>query len=305
MKVLITGIYGQDGHLLSKIYKLKGNQVYGIVKDKKFKKILYFKDLANKIYENNLINIVKLVVNLIKIRPDVIIHFAAYNTGAGKNNNFFKYYLFNMICFINIFFSFILCCRKSKFLFAGSAMMYSKKKFNIVDEKSNFSPVNAYGKYKYHSHNLMMFFKKIFKLNCTTLILFNHDSKFRNESFLFPRIVRSILTKNYSFLKKIIKSNLFLDISHAEDLCNLIYKISVSKKNHDKLILSSGKLSSVNKVIKKIFNNKKFFNKTPKANFGLVWNNMTIKKEFNYKPKKNISVALKEIFISAKFDNKF
>ena len=54
-KVLITGIYGQDGILLSKILKKKKKiKIYGIVKKKNLKNHKLFKNTKIKIFENNL-----------------------------------------------------------------------------------------------------------------------------------------------------------------------------------------------------------------------------------------------------------
>ena len=83
--------------------------------------------------------------------------------------------------------------------------------------------------------------KKKNRIKATIVILFNHDSKFRNERFLFPRLIKSIKYKNYSFLKKIYRENISGDFSHADDICEAIFLLIKSKKNPDKIILSSGK----------------------------------------------------------------
>jgi GDP-D-mannose dehydratase len=48
----------------------------------------------------------------------------------------------------------------------------------------------------------MIKYKKKEKINYTNAILFNHDSKFRNQKFLFPRIVNAIIKKRCYFFKK-------------------------------------------------------------------------------------------------------
>jgi GDP-D-mannose dehydratase len=95
----------------------------------------------------------------------------------------------------------------------------------------------------------MLQFKKKYKLKYTAVILFNHVSLFRKKKFLIPRIIKAIKNKNYLFINHIIKSNIWADFSHAEDICNGIYKIINSKTNYDSFILSSGKSTSVNQII--------------------------------------------------------
>ena len=103
MNILITGIYGQDGVILSKIYKKKKVNVFGFVrKIKRNNTTNLNKDI--KLFENNLSNFFKILKNLKKIKPDIIIHLAANNVDAGKNKNFIKYYLVNYFQILKIFF---------------------------------------------------------------------------------------------------------------------------------------------------------------------------------------------------------
>ena len=72
---LITGAKGQDGLILSKILIKRGHKVYGIVKRKNYlnsiNKVKYLKiNLSNK----------KQILNLLlKIKPNVVIHFGSSN----------------------------------------------------------------------------------------------------------------------------------------------------------------------------------------------------------------------------------
>ena len=88
------------------------------------------------------------------------------------------------------------------------------------------------------------------KVNYTNIIIFNHDSKYKKKKFLLPRLMKSIKYKNVNLLKKILSENIFGDFSHAEDICNGIYKIINSNKRIKKVILSSNKCTSVNNLIK-------------------------------------------------------
>lgn len=299
MNILITGIYGQDGVILSKIYKKKKVNVFGFVrKIKRNNTTNLNKDI--KLFENNLSNFFKILKNLKKIKPDIIIHLAANNVDAGKNKKFIKHYLVNYFQFLNIFFASIIFNNKTKFIFAGSSMMFDKSKETTIDDKSKFSPINYYGKYKIHSHIIMMLFKKIFNLKCTTLILFNHDSKYRNVNFLFPRLIKSHISGKKKLLKKIINLNLHNDYLHAYDVCATIYKISLSKLNEDKIVIASGYLTSVNKILKKVLKIK-IKNTSKINNKNLIGSNIYLKKNYNFKPKSNIFNAVKELYNYTKF----
>ena len=129
--------------------------------------------------------------------------------------------------------------------------------------------------------------------------MFNHDSAYRNKKFLIPKLVESFENKNFNFIEKIYKLNISGDFSHAEDICNGIYKLSISKINIDKIILSSNKRFYINKIIIYLekYYNLKIKRKTLKnnINFKLIGSNKLAKKILNYKVRKNPIDACKDI----------
>ena len=98
------------------------------------------------------------------------------------------FYNKNLLITKNIINSIIKTDNKIKFIFAGSSLMFSKKK-GKVNENSKFKANCYYSKYKIDAHNYLLKMKRKFKLLASTAILFNHDSKYRNSKFLFPRFV--------------------------------------------------------------------------------------------------------------------
>ena len=70
--------------------------------------------------------------------------------------------------------------------------------------------------------------------------------------------MKSIKYKNYSFLKKIYRENISGDFSHADDICEAIFLLIKSKKNPDKIILSSGKRTYINNIIDFFMPNLKY-----------------------------------------------
>ena len=89
IKILITGAKGQDGILLSKKLVSKNYRVLGLVKNKKYKnkidKISYF--------PINLKNKTKIKQFILKIKPEIIVHFGSENPShdeRAKKKNFFN-----------------------------------------------------------------------------------------------------------------------------------------------------------------------------------------------------------------------
>ena len=295
-KVLITGALGQDGIILSKIFLKKKFKIYGLIeKNKKFKvsKVKYI--------INNLSSIKKITHQLELLKPNIIIHLASKNETYEKRNKLKNYkinYFKNLNNTRNLLSSIIKSKQKIKLIFAGSSLMFDQK-IKKVSEKTELKSNDPYGKYKIDSHKEIMKMKKIYKLDATTAILFNHDSKFRNKKFLIPRIIKAFITKDFKFIRKIYNLNISGDFSHAEDICKGIYKLCITKKNIDLIILSSGKRFYINSLInyfEKYFKyklqkkklNKKFIYKS-------IGSNGVAKKLIKYKPTKSFSIASKEI----------
>ena len=291
--VFITGGSGQDGQILINILKKKKINLTVISKTKKLKtssNVSFVKE--------NLLDKKKLGVLFKKKKPDIVLHLAANNPSYSENS----YKIFfedNYKATNNLFNSTFQANQKAKFIFCSSSQIF-KKKIGKVDEKSELYISTDYTKFRIKSDNMMLEYKKKNKINYTNAILFNHDSIFRNRKFLLPRIIKSIIKKDVVFLKKIMKVNIFSDFSHAEDICNGLYKLMFSDVNKDKLIFSSGKNTSVNDVIKyvvKKYNiNIKLSTKQNILKKGLIGNNKLTKKVLKWSPKKSIYIAANEIY---------
>ena len=290
--VFITGGLGQDGIILTKLLNKNKSKLYIITKtDKKTRvgKINFIK--------SNLLNKKKIDKIFKKITPHIIVHLASNNPSYMKND-YNLFYKKNFIATKNIFYSTFEANKNAKFIFCSSSQIF-KKKYGLVDEKSKVEATTNYTKFRINSHNLMMKFKKKNNIKYTNIILFNHDSKFRNKKFIIPKVINAILNKDLIFLKKIIKMNVASDFSHALDFCEGIKKIMFNSLNLDTIILSSKKLISLNKIISFIIKKNKLDIKLlikDKKIKGLIGNNMLARNKINWSPKKNIFIAANEIY---------
>ena len=291
--VFITGGLGQDAQILINILKKKKINLTILSRTKKSK------TLGNvKFIKENLLNKKRLDLIFIKKKPDIVLHLASNNPSFNETNYkiFFKE---NFLATKNIFNSTFQSNQNAKFIFCSSSQIF-KKKSGVVTEKSQNIITTDYTNFRIKSDNMMLKYKKKKKINYTNAILFNHDSKFRNKKFLLPRIIISIIKKDIVFLKNIMKLNIFSDFSHAEDICNGLYKLMFSDINKDKLIFSSGKNTSINKIIEYVIKKNKLkidiiFNEK-KIKKGLIGNNYLAKKELKWNHAKNVYIAATEIY---------
>ena len=176
--------------------------------------------------------------------------------------------------------------------------MYGNK-IKRVNLNSKFKPTNSYAKFRVEAYNYMLKSKKKYKSNIITAILFNHDSIYRKKKFLIPRLVKIIKKNQIKKLKSIYKENISGDFSHAEDICNGLYKLLLLESCPDKLIFSSNKRTYINEIIHYLIKINKLKIKLNtnilKDTFTPIGNNKLTVKKLNWKRKKNIFIAAKEL----------
>ena len=288
-KIIITGALGQDGLILSKIFIKNKYKVFGLINknSKKFNTRVKYYNIKNKNFRS-----VKKKLNIIS--PNIIIHFGSNNPSfrrSFKKKDYLKNFKFTKKLI-----NYVSKNKNIKFILPSTSQIfkYSNKK---VNENSKVKISSFYTRFRNDSSNYLLKMKKKFNLNASIVILFNHDSRFRNPRFLFPRLIIAIKRRNYSFIRKIYLSNINGDFSHASDICNGIYLLIKKNKNPNKIILASGKRTFINNIINFFIpdiKNKIDYSKMShtKSNIG---NNSKAIKMLGWKIKKNSLDAAKDI----------
>lgn len=293
--ILITGADGQDGKIiLNKLHNQKIN-LFLIAKnfENKFikKNVRYFKFNLNK--KKTLENFFK------KNRIDIILHLASNNPNF-RQNNYKKHYLENINNSKNLINFSTKYNKKIKFISCSSSRIFRKKN-GYVTEKSKVLADDFYSKFRIEINNYLIKARKEKEnFDFINVILFNHDSFLRNKKFLLPRLINALITKNKKFIDDIIKENIAADFSHADDICNALVKIIFTNKEIKNIILSSGKKTNVNDIIKYLIQKNKIylklkFDKKKESNC-IIGNNQYAKKIINWKIRKNIFIAAQQIF---------
>ena len=291
--IVITGALGQDGIILSKLLLKKKFNVFGIVKkitEKKLKKVKYFKI--------NLLDYKKVSNFLNTTNPLSLIHLGTENPNYIELKRKKDFYQKNLLATKNLINYFSLYQPKKKLILIGTSQMYGQfpKKVNL---KSKFCPLNSYAKFRVKSYRYMLKNKKIYNSNIVTAILFNHDSMHRKKKFLIPRLVRLIKSKKFNKINEIFQENISGDFSHADDICNGLYKLMISKSNPNQLIFSSNKRVFINDIIRFLLqkNNikKKFRIKKLSYSSTPIGDNSLTQKLLKWKSKKNIIMAASEL----------
>ena len=298
-KILITGALGQNGIILSQLLTKKKYQVYGWIKNKKYnhkiKSVNY--EIINLEKKNTVTKCLK------KIDPSVIVHFASENPSYLDNKSNKNFYTKNYTNTENIIKSIKLLNKDIHFIFINSSQIFKKKNQKKYKESDKLQEYNSYTKFRL---NILKYLEKLSKesnFEYTNLILFNHDSKFRNKKFLMPRLAEAIKKKDVNFIEQIYKENITGDFSHANDICNAIYLLIKKNIKVKNLILSSSKKTSINSLIKSLL--KKYsiqiqIKSQSKSNPDyILGENKLAKKILKWQPFKNAFSAFEDIFLNS------
>jgi len=291
--IVITGALGQDGVILSKLLLKKKYNVIGIVKRINSHRIINIK--YNKV---DLLNYNKVSNFLEKINPICVIHLGTENPNYIELKRKKDFYKNNLKATKNLIKYFSLNKPEKKLILIGTSQMYGKLR-KLADLKSKFDPINSYAKFRVESYKYMLNSKKKYQSKMTTAILFNHDSMYRKKKFLIPRLIRLIKSKIFKKIDEIYQENITGDFSHAEDICNGLYKLIISKDNPNKLIFSSSKETFINDIIKFLLRKNnikiKLIDKNLSKNSTPIGDNSFTKKLLKWKIKKNIYIAANEL----------
>jgi len=305
----IIGVTGQDGAYLSSFLLKKNYQVYGFTRslNKNNLKKLTIMQVVNKVKlikydENNSQTILK---NIKKYKPLEIYYFSGQSSVGKSFKNPIETYSSN----IDLLFYILDFCKNNakdiSIYNSCSTDCFGEHKKIFCDEKTEFKPQSPYAQSKAFSFWLIKYYREQFNVKSSNGILSNHESPLRNESFVLKKIINfAINHKNHK--KKLLLGNteIFRDWGWAPDYIEAIYKINNSKIKKD-YVVGTGKMSSLDNIIKKIF---KDFN----ININLIVKNdknllrakeikkigckiHKIKKDLNWKPKFSIDKIIQKL----------
>ena len=253
-KALITGIMGQDGAYLAKLLLSKNYRVYGAYRrnsnseNNRLRKL----DIEDKVelinLEINEFNSVEYTINTIK--PDEIYNLAAMSFVASSFYQPLYTANTNFISLINILEVLKKSKKKISLYQASTSEMFGNSKIGSIDENTLFEPVSPYGISKVAAHYLIKFYRKAYKLECCSGILFNHESPLRGEEFVTKKIVRQLceILKNKRKYITLGNINAKRDWGFAPDYVDAMWKMLQLKKKED-FVIGTGKTYSIKEFI--------------------------------------------------------
>ena len=122
------------------------------------------------------------------------------------------------------------------------------------DENSEFQPNSPYAKGKLYNHLNISQLRKKYVWDISSGIMFNHESEFRKDNYLFMKLINSAYDIKHKKVDKFTVGSLDYsrDWSYAADISEGIFAISKFGKSFD-YVLGSGVETEIRKVIEIIF----------------------------------------------------
>jgi len=297
--ILITGGAGFIGANFTYKFLDLGCNVHLI--EKRESNLWRLEDIKNKIVLHyvDLKNSNKLESLITKLKPRIILHFAAYGTYQGKQQDIQTTIDTNLYGTINL----INACRKINFecfINTGSSSEYGEKD-KPMKETDLLEPNNLYGITKAATTMYCQDIVKKLGLPIVTMRPFAVYGYFEEKERLIPAVIKSCLTNSELKLSSPKSVRDFIFIEDVIEAYLLAIK-NIRAIKGEIFNLGTGKQSTTAKVVRII---KKITNSTIKPEYGEVkiaqsepkyWvaDISKIKKLLNWQPKYNLEEGLKK-----------
>ena len=253
---LVFGWNGQDGSLITKSLLKKKFKVIGLSRKQltsKSNQIAQDIEKEIKIEVGDIANFEFVEKSIQKNMPDEIYNLAAQSS-VGMS---FSYPIKTFEIIANGTLNILEAARKlnycGRIFFAGSSEIFGETEKAATIEH-NQKPISPYANAKLASFNLVKLYRDLYKINCVTGILFNHESPLRDNRFVTHKIVSEAIQCSIDKSRKVEMGNLKIsrDWGWAEEYVEAMQSITRAKKMKDQIICT-GKLTKIESFIEKTF----------------------------------------------------
>ena len=254
--ILVLGCNGQDGSLISHSLLKQGHSVIGLTRSKpnssnNLSKLGIEKDI--KIETGKIEDHKRLLELFEKYQPEEVYNLASQSS-VGRS---FSEPSRTIESIVNGTLNTLEICREinysGRLFFAGSSEMFGETQ-GKADINHVQKPNNPYAVAKQTSFKLVELYREIYKLNCVTGVLFNHESPLRTKDFVTQKIIDGAIKtlKDKSHRIKLGNIEISRDWGWAEEYVEAMQVINRSKELKDHVICS-GRLTSLREFLSKSY----------------------------------------------------
>jgi len=290
MKVLCTGINGQDGSYLAESLLADGHEVIGLIRRHSTSGGLWrLSSVVNHpkltLEHGDVTDSNCLCALLSKYKPDEIYNLAAQShVGISYENPKYTFEVTATGC-VNLLEAYRNICPEARFYQAGSSEQFGKAWTNlareIVDyqyELTPFEPVSPYAVAKVAAHQMVKMYRDTYKLHASVGILFNHESPRRGANFVTQKIVNYIQgyrccldPANYPKLE-LGNLNASRDWGYAKDYVEAM-RLMLAQDKGDDYVIATGETNTVERFLEVAF-----------GHYDLNWKDFVVESEKFMRP---------------------
>ena len=259
--ILITGITGQDGIFLTRLLKNKSPNCNIVGTSRNSNNNIFFQKLNYlKLEDTRNINIFNIDLNnfnevnnfVREINPDFVYNFSGPSSVyESLENSYIQTEINNG--FKNLTESLIVNKNFCNFFQASSSEMFADSDKQL-DENSKFEPNSPYAKAKLDIHYKVLELNEKFDWKIISGIMFNHESEFRSDNFLFYKIINAAVEIKNKKRNSIELGNLDIerDWSYAKEIVEGVYE-TMNYGSSPTYVYGSGKSTSIKNCVDYIF----------------------------------------------------
>lgn len=260
-KILITGVTGQDGAILARKLVDLGYEVIGLFRKSSADNFWRLKelDLLDEIelidceincYESSLPDIVE------HFRFQAIFHFAGSSFTGESFNRPAHTFTLNTSAAFGIFEAVKESSPETMIYISNTSEIFGHQILDRteVNSKSACFPANPYGLSHLANINASAYYRQVYNLRISNMILFNHESRYRGHQFLSSKIARSVAEIANGRKKPIELGNINMskDWGSATEFVDA-FIIMMQKEIDVDVTIGTGRLTSIKEIIERAF----------------------------------------------------
>lgn len=252
---LITGISGQDGAYLAKSLLKSGYKVTGIDRSKNETNLKSLKVDGVELIEVDICDEDAMSSICQNISPSQIYHLAAIsNVGKSWEDPILTTKI-NCIGTLNLLQIQKKFLPDSRLMIAASGEIFGdNKNHDLSLPYPGFAPRNPYAVTKLFDFQIAVTYRKAYGLYISNVLLHNHESPLRPESFVTRKITSTVAKIKLGLEKKLMLGNIqsSRDWGYAGDYVEAMRK-SLDVKNADDYLVATGITHTVEDFVKEAF----------------------------------------------------
>jgi GDPmannose 4,6-dehydratase len=252
MKILITGVFGQDGFVVSELLKSSGHEVYGTYfprfDDPSSHPFLSQSELTSL----DITEIDQVEATLSSVQPESVIHLAGETSVASSWASPTRTLMANVVGTSNLIES-LRKLNSSAHLVNATSVEIFDGQTSRINESSPMKAGNPYGISKLATAQLVTAMRSD-GMNMMNVFLSNHESKYRPEKFVMGKLARGVAAIADGRQENLIMGDLSIvrDWSSAEDICKGMIKVVETGFTGD-VILASGVNTTLSEIVASAF----------------------------------------------------